>query len=148
MFCKNCGNELNDKAVICTKCGCAVGNINVFVNAKPMDTKKAFKILNCITFMLLLLSFAFLFLFVLYSDYYTFGYYNIGYKQGVQVNIFSCFVSSICVLGTAIASFVLSFRSENKAKKIISDVFFSLAIFLVFISTYACVMYKIFMIIF
>ena len=29
MFCKNCGAEIDDKAVVCPKCGVAVGNINV-----------------------------------------------------------------------------------------------------------------------
>ena len=24
MFCKNCGNEVNDNAVICVKCGCSL----------------------------------------------------------------------------------------------------------------------------
>lgn len=26
MFCKNCGKEIDDKAVICVHCGCATGN--------------------------------------------------------------------------------------------------------------------------
>ena len=25
MYCRNCGAEVNDKAVVCVKCGCAVG---------------------------------------------------------------------------------------------------------------------------
>ncbi len=25
MYCKNCGNEMDDKAAICVKCGCATG---------------------------------------------------------------------------------------------------------------------------
>lgn len=29
MFCKNCGKEVDDKAVICVHCGCATGNIGV-----------------------------------------------------------------------------------------------------------------------
>lgn len=28
MFCTNCGSEINDEAVICPKCGCAVENPN------------------------------------------------------------------------------------------------------------------------
>lgn len=27
MFCKNCGAEINDKAVICVKCGCSTASI-------------------------------------------------------------------------------------------------------------------------
>ena len=26
MFCKNCGNEVSDKAVVCPKCGCSTSN--------------------------------------------------------------------------------------------------------------------------
>ena len=26
MFCKNCGAEINDNAVICVKCGCSINN--------------------------------------------------------------------------------------------------------------------------
>ncbi len=26
MFCSNCGKEIDDKAVVCIHCGCAVGN--------------------------------------------------------------------------------------------------------------------------
>lgn len=29
MFCKNCGNEINDNAVICPKCGCQVKEMAV-----------------------------------------------------------------------------------------------------------------------
>lgn len=29
MFCQKCGNEINDSAVICPKCGCPVENDNV-----------------------------------------------------------------------------------------------------------------------
>lgn len=29
MFCKNCGGEIDDKAVICPKCGVAQGNISI-----------------------------------------------------------------------------------------------------------------------
>ena len=29
MFCQNCGAEINDNAVVCIKCGCAVNGANV-----------------------------------------------------------------------------------------------------------------------
>ena len=29
MFCKNCGKEINDQAVVCPGCGCATGGKNV-----------------------------------------------------------------------------------------------------------------------
>lgn len=33
MFCSNCGAEVNDNAVVCVKCGCAVNKPN---SAKPV----------------------------------------------------------------------------------------------------------------
>lgn len=30
MFCANCGQEINDRAVICVKCGCAVKSAVAF----------------------------------------------------------------------------------------------------------------------
>lgn len=32
MFCQKCGEEINDEAVVCTKCGCAVEK-----NSKPVS---------------------------------------------------------------------------------------------------------------
>lgn len=29
MFCKNCGKEIDDKAVVCVHCGCATGEFGV-----------------------------------------------------------------------------------------------------------------------
>ncbi|MBQ8848071.1 MAG: TM2 domain-containing protein [Candidatus Gastranaerophilales bacterium] len=29
MFCKNCGKEIDDKAVVCIHCGCATGGTNI-----------------------------------------------------------------------------------------------------------------------
>ncbi len=39
MFCKTCGKEVNDNAVICPHCGCALKNESVYVQAKN-DVKK------------------------------------------------------------------------------------------------------------
>ena len=33
MFCKNCGKEINDNAVICPSCGCATGQAGHIVKA-------------------------------------------------------------------------------------------------------------------
>ena len=34
MFCSNCGAEINDNAVVCVKCGCAVNRpqVNIVIN--------------------------------------------------------------------------------------------------------------------
>lgn len=38
MFCKECGSELNDKAVVCIKCGCAVNQNNSIPNVNVVNT--------------------------------------------------------------------------------------------------------------
>ncbi|MBO7219343.1 MAG: zinc ribbon domain-containing protein [Clostridia bacterium] len=38
MFCKNCGNEIDDKAVICTICGCMTDEGSVIVQSKTVKT--------------------------------------------------------------------------------------------------------------
>ncbi len=37
MYCKNCGNEIDDKAAICPKCGVMTGNTSV-VNTEKTNT--------------------------------------------------------------------------------------------------------------
>lgn len=38
MFCSNCGAEIDDKAVVCVKCGCAVSSVEKKdVNASSKD---------------------------------------------------------------------------------------------------------------
>ena len=39
MFCKNCGAEIDDKAVICVKCGAAVGNNMPVANTEGVSEK-------------------------------------------------------------------------------------------------------------
>ena len=34
MFCANCGKEVNDKAVVCTHCGCAINGNNAVTGDK------------------------------------------------------------------------------------------------------------------
>lgn len=49
MFCTNCGNELNDKAAVCTKCGLAVGLEKKFCAACGTEIKDSRQVicLNC-----------------------------------------------------------------------------------------------------
>ena len=39
MFCSNCGAEINDNAVVCVKCGCAVNNQPAPVANTNVSTK-------------------------------------------------------------------------------------------------------------
>ena len=50
MFCTNCGNEINDNAVICTKCGVATQNFGI--NNKAAEPKKESNTLALIGFIL------------------------------------------------------------------------------------------------
>lgn len=41
MFCKNCGKEINDNAVICPNCGVATDKMQQTASAAPVEQKKA-----------------------------------------------------------------------------------------------------------
>ena len=43
MFCKNCGNALNDNQAVCLKCGVKVGE----VNPSTMESKKVKNLYFC-----------------------------------------------------------------------------------------------------
>lgn len=49
MFCKQCGNEINDKAVICVKCGAKTGNgiIEKASNNSSKDKSKTLAAILC-----------------------------------------------------------------------------------------------------
>ncbi len=40
MFCKKCGKEINDDAVVCVHCGCAVNDKKPASNAQDFNTPK------------------------------------------------------------------------------------------------------------
>lgn len=46
MFCSNCGKEINDKAVVCIHCGCAVNN-NIQIDDKK-DKSGLITLLLCL----------------------------------------------------------------------------------------------------
>ena len=52
MYCSNCGNEINEQAVICPNCGVPTGNYEKFSkqtkNTSDRGASKAFMILACI----------------------------------------------------------------------------------------------------
>ena len=48
MFCKNCGNQMDDLAVVCTKCGVAVGTgANFCPNCGQQTVQGALVCINC-----------------------------------------------------------------------------------------------------
>ena len=55
MYCKTCGNEINDNAIICPKCGCPTKETTSSTTNEPTETKKI-NILCIIGFVLSLIS--------------------------------------------------------------------------------------------
>lgn len=48
-YCTHCGAEIDDKAVLCTKCGCAVGEIKSDTESSTLKTvSKIFMIIGCV----------------------------------------------------------------------------------------------------
>ena len=137
MFCKTCGNELNDKAVICPKCGCAVNNSKIGLKqiTTTEDIKTAFNVLNYITIGLICLVVTFLFISIpLVYIYHERGY---GGYLALDYDCLICaFVFSLCACGTGITSFVLGFKESCKTKRFLSDAFFMFVFFLFFISIF------------
>ena len=50
MYCVHCGAEINDKAVICPKCGCAVKNIRIVEDLDDSTKEWIICLLLCIFF--------------------------------------------------------------------------------------------------
>lgn len=51
MYCKNCGHEINDNAVVCINCGCSVENKpqNFEKTSTVQTVAKVFMILSCVS---------------------------------------------------------------------------------------------------
>lgn len=47
MYCKNCGNEIDDKAIVCTQCGVGTGTDNGIVNGINDDGNLGWGLLGC-----------------------------------------------------------------------------------------------------
>ncbi len=153
MFCKICGNEINEQAVICPKCGCAV------VEKKNLKTKnknvtairaKLFAIFKYVSIALICLSIMFMF-FAIFSSYVDVDHYlsldynkYSGYK--LQGSIYAswwtdfdlsltCIIFAVLGVLTALFNFILSFIGENKEKRFSSDVIFIISILTMILST-------------
>ena len=56
MFCKKCGSEINDDAVICVKCGCSTKEEPPVPTAEQLAQKKKINVLCLVGFVLSLVS--------------------------------------------------------------------------------------------
>ena len=139
MFCKICGNELNEKAVICPKCGCAVED-KTPVKAKKSTSSgnSAYKVLKHISATLLILALTFMMLSLIYSEIYckySFGAFY--FDPGTAITSLAlAFLGFIC----SVITFALSFSGENRKTGFSSYVMFIASITILFLSI-LCVVY-------
>ncbi len=153
MFCKICGKELNDNAVICPGCGCAVNN-----NLKPVaeETKvepikseenkaknpifTTHSVMQYVTMVLICFAVTFLFLalisigidvdvFETRYDILAWGDLYFYFEYAIP-----CFVFTILSYISALFTFILGFNSANKYKRFSSNTLFIIVQFLLFIA--------------
>lgn len=155
MFCKNCGNELNDKAIICPKCGCAVTNIkqNTIranapqqVNAECEMQQGAYSapkkslicsILNIVTIAFISASLMLLFM-TLIDPYIRTYYYNYDVDFYYDFDMFLVsFIFSVVAYLVATVSFVLGFFKNNRGSMITCISLFVIVNFLLVTTIYA-----------
>ena len=93
MYCKYCGQELNDQAVVCTNCGCSV---KTFLPKKkktkiktPTETPAIYKHLNIVCFVLAILS---AIIYINYVPIYHGSTYNNYFSLRYEYNVFSLFL--------------------------------------------------------
>ncbi len=141
MFCKTCGNELNDNAVICPKCGCEVVSLKKTKEKSPVDTSKVLSIFNYIVISIICLAIAFIVCAIFYCDlnvYLTTSYYS-GYSiseywhPNYELMIASLVLGSIGFV-ISIIGFIFGFRKENIDKRFRSSVIFIVSFVVLFLS--------------
>lgn len=152
MFCKNCGNEINEKAIICPKCGCAIEEETqltkrtTIINESNSYLNLCFNIVNYITVGLICLTLTAFALSIGLAEIYTSvsatdsRYYFHAYSYfnpNISALIVS-FVLSICGYAFETTSFVLGFFKNNKTKRITSDVLFIIVNCLLFLLLFCC----------
>ncbi len=149
MFCKICGNELNEKAVICPKCGCAVEKVKPPKIKKEKNITNYFMIVKYITVILLCFAVMFMTLSIIYSyikvndGLYLLGTSKTGYDlygsiyayfyTDYEVSI-PCLIFSILSYVFSAIGFALGFKKENKEKRFATDAMFIIANFILVLS--------------
>ena len=112
MFCTTCGNELNDKAVICPRCGCAVKELattsetpiqkNLPIEENDDNKNKHFSHFSFISFILSLLPF-----FTMFATMYD-GYYSVGYTNRYYISLYSYSLNEIFLFVIACVFIIIS----------------------------------------
>ena len=149
MFCKICGNELNEKAVICPKCGCAVEKVKPPKIKKEKNITNFFMIIKYITVILLCFAVMFMTLSIIFSyvkvneylylDYSKYTGYDLSgsiyalWRTNYELSI-PCLIFSILSYVFSAIGFALGFKKENKEKRFATDVMFIIANFILVLS--------------
>ena len=121
MFCKYCGQELNDQAVVCTNCGCSVKNFAP--KKKKIETKittetpAVYKHLNIACFILAIISSI---IYINFVPIYYGSTYNNYFSLRYNYNIFSLFlIFAFIIISITIGIWGLLKKSEYRLYGII-----------------------------
>lgn len=145
MFCKYCGNELNEQSIVCTGCGCLASDSRAVTTltptvapaVQPVETEtqkqekvrgneKRAQLFSMLSFIFLCVEFFFLCIHIADALQYIFG--MAVYRDTAPANI--AFIFAWAALGMAITAFVfgVKIRRENRALRTITIFVFAASI--------------------
>lgn len=146
-FCSKCGAELFDDAVVCVKCGRAVGVEKAEEKIDKKDevpTKKASMLVSVFGFVsTVFTALALFFLFISIFDCYIdvernyVSVYSTSYSADFYLNArwFCCaLISSVGSLGCALTAFIISLAKKQKGERlllVISRLIFGVLLFVI-----------------
>lgn len=148
MFCKICGNELNEQAVICPKCGCAVETVKLPKRKQTFNSATFMAVCKYVSIVLLCFAFMFMMLSIICSYVNVNDYLNLEYKYNkynllgsIYVSWWTnwglalpCLIFSILSYVFSATGFAFGFKRENKEKRFSSDVIFIISHFVLVLS--------------
>ena len=148
MFCRHCGKELLDEAVLCPNCGKMVkkasfstqknafGQVNQTSEQEKSEKRKT---VFSKTFGVTATVFIWLSLAMTLSGIMEYVYsYQMGYSSPITEFHVSAVFMGLIALGFGITSFVFGIKQKNYAVKYISTIVFIASIFAVFIPMACC----------
>ena len=134
MFCRICGNELHEQAIVCPKCGCAVDNIKPIKKQGKETTSTisgAVKVLNYITVVLICAALTCFALSIVMARNWTYRW-RLNYGT-----LLAFFIVSIASFGTALSTFILSFKKETNSTRFVNDVLFIISTSFLFVAIFS-----------
>ena len=149
-FCSSCGTEIFNNSVICTSCGCLVGNIqpqrkatNTQYTPNTQNGGKLTSLFEFITGIFALISMFFVIASVMVADVYGFieyGYSYYGYFHPDEVFLSLGIIASIVTFALSTTTLILSIVKHQKTECIFSSVLklvFSVLTFLLCVMPFA-----------